>query len=382
MKKRFFPIALVIFLFTWVSLTLFSFTQKELNLTIYNFPIIRSLIAYLVNLGYHLRLLNTLIFIVLAVSSITCYLLLCVGKRHPSKKQLAFTVFILLISGVVSYPAFSHDIFNYLFYPRMILVHNANPYYHTALDFSGDLWTRFMHNVHLTNPYGQTWTALLVFATFPFIRNFTLSFWAVKFMIGVLFVLQTYVVYKISLKNTPGQSLQRTLLFLFNPLLLTETLIVGHNDSVMMLFLLLAIYCRYFSSYKKATQYITAFLFWISSILVKYATIVMLPVFIIKEKFKNFDIFTWGGVVLLLVPLSRPDQVHSWYLQWGITLLLLSKKSWGVVLAVLLSVGGLLRYVPFVYYGNWDSPVPHLRWVILLLPLMALFSKKVRRTFC
>jgi hypothetical protein len=96
---------------------------------------------------------------------------------------------------------------------------------------------------------------------------------------------------------------------------------------------------------------------------------------------KKVDIFTYGGLTLLAVLLTRPGQLHSWYLLWGISLLILSKKSWAQMLAILLSIGGLLRYAPYIYFGNWDPPVPIWRWIILLLPLTLLLSKKIRNTF-
>ena len=117
---------------------------------------------------------------------------------------------------------------------------------------------------------------------------------------------------------------------------------------------------------------------WIYSISIKYASVVLLPFLMLIKK---VDIFTYGGLAMLLVLMTRPGQLNSWYLHWGIVLLGLSRKSWAIALTLLVSLGGLMRYAPYIFTGNWDAPVQTWRAVILLLPLLLLMSRKVRNYF-
>jgi hypothetical protein len=374
-KRKLIP--LISFITFWTIFCLFSFSQLDLNLTLYNLPIIKDIISNIQTLGFYNRPLSTIIFIILSCILYTAYCILAL-KNPPKLPQLKTAILIILLISIPTYPLFSHDIFNYLFNAKMILVYKANPHLITASQFLFDPWTRFMHNVHTPAPYAYGWTAMSLIPVMFKIKNFTISLWSMKAFNSVFFVGESYLIYKIANKLFPAQKLKRTLLFLFNPLLLIETFIIGHNDSVMMFFALLSLYLFLFGK-KIISKYFLSFITILISISIKYATIILAPLYLIKTKFKNFDIFTWGGFVLLAILLTRPGQLHSWYLHWGLTLLFLSKKSWVVTSAILLSFGGLIRYAPYLYYGHWDAPVPLIRYILLFLPLLFLIFPKLRK---
>ncbi len=373
------PIWIGLFLISWVALVFYSFSQLDLNLTLYNYPVVKDIISHIQYFGHYYRTYSTIVFIAISVLLLQSYLKLTVFRPFTlTHKQLIVTVAAACLIGIIAYPMFSYDIFNYLFNAKMVLVYHVNPHIQTANQFLSDPWTRFMHNIHTAAPYGYGWTGISLIPVFIGLPVFTLCFLFMKALVIGFFLLEGYLVYLLAKKLYPKQALQRTALFLLNPLILTETLIVGHNDSVMMAFALLSLFILIVPRVSPVVRWGGSLLALFVSISIKYATIVLVPLLFLR---KRVDIFTWGGIALLLVLLTRPGQVHSWYLHWGIVLLLLSKHSWAVSFAILLSIGGLLRYFPYVYFGNWDYPVPLMRWVVLLLPLSLLLSKQVRSWF-
>ena len=372
MAKNKHNILFIPFLFIWILLCFFSFSQRDLNLTIYNFFLFNQIQNWLINLGYFQRPLATIIFLILAFGLISFYWLIVVKADKFNFPKIWPILLIIIGAGLLAYPMFSHDIFNYLFNAKMVLVYGQNPHIHTALEFPKDEWTRFMHNTHTPAPYGYGWTAVSLLPVFLSFGKFTLAFWLTKALVIGFWGLEIYLFYLIARKKYQKSEIwTRVLLLALNPLILMETLIMGHNDSVMMAPVLLAIYLLLFKNNLK--NKISSFLLWTFSVSVKYATVVLAPFLIFIKK---IDIFTWGGLALLLVLLTRPGQLHSWYLHWGMVLLFLSPKKWALKMAILLTIGGLLRYTPFVCYGNWDPPVPLFRYIILSVPLLGMLVRK------
>jgi len=368
-------LSLITFSFFWFLLCLYSFSQKDLNLTIFDHYKLRPFYESMIQLGYFNRPLSTIIFICLSIALLLCYLLLIFNKKIVfSIKQLFIFLVLLMLTSLPAQPMFSHDIYNYIFNAKMVLLYNANPHQQVALDFSYDPLLRFMHNVHTPAPYGYGWTALSLMPFALSANSFTKAYLLMKLFTSLLFIGEIWIFYKLAGIIDKQNALKRTLLLTLNPLLLTEVFIISHNDSAMMLPVLASLYLLIYKTNPVKT--ITAWFLWAFSVTTKYASVVLAPFMLLHKK---LDIFTWGGLSMLVILLTRTDQLHSWYLHWGMVLLMLSKRSWAVSLAVLLSIGGLLRYAPFLWFGNWDPPVAIWRWGILLLPLILLVIPKLRK---
>lgn len=340
------------FLVVWLLFCLFSFTHQDLNLSWY-----RQLTVPLQIFGWYQRPLVTLIFVILSLLFILLYFYLVRKHSTPGWNVL----FILAVVGIFTYPMFSYDIFNYLFNAKMILVYHVNPYIQTALDFAFDPVLRFMRNVHTPAPYAYGWTAIsLLPGLVWFTGKFTLAFWAMKAFVAAFWLGQLWILQKLVRRLFTGES-WRWWLFALNPLVLTETLINGHNDVVMM-FLALLSYWFYLNSAK-----FKAAIFLLLSASMKYVTILLLPFYYLQGlslKAKKIDLPTLFSVILLLVIFIRPDQLHSWYLIWAFSFAVLSKSRWIVSFFTALTFGALLRYAPYIYFGTWDPPVYLLRNLI------------------
>jgi hypothetical protein len=176
--------------------------------------------------------------------------------------------------------------------------------------------------------------------------------------VGQLLILQKLV------KRIFPKQPWRLWLFALNPLVLTETFINGHNDVAMMFPGLLA-YWLYLKSVR-----VKAFILLLLSASIKYATIVLLPLFILQgQTLKKIDIPSLSAIALFALMFTRPDQLHSWYLIWAFSFAALAKPKWLVSLFTALTLGALFRYAPYIYYGNWDPPVYLYRNLIWLASL-------------
>ncbi|MDZ4228626.1 MAG: hypothetical protein U1C50_00050, partial [Patescibacteria group bacterium] len=299
----------LLYIFSWLLLVIYSFTRQDLNLTWYH-----QLTTPLQTLGWYQRPLATLVFVTLSLLFFLIYLYLI--RKHSTP---GWNVLILLaVSGIFAYPMFSYDLFNYIFNAKMVWIYQVNPHLRTAIEFSADPMLRFMQNVHTPAPYAYGWTlASLLPGLSWFFGKFTLAFWSMKAFVAAFWLGQLWILQKLVRRLFPKQP-WRFWLFALNPLVLVETLINGHND-VMMMFLALLSYW-FFLNHNK----VKAILFLLLSATIKYATIVLLPLYFLPRR-----LFPAAASLLLLaVMFTRPDQLHSWYLIWAFSLAVLAKPKW------------------------------------------------------
>lgn len=342
---------MLIFIFAWLLFCLFSFTRQDLNLTLYNFSWWNPIRSWLQSLD---NITVTTIFIFLALLLFWLYFKLL--KRGFSWRWLI----LLVLISLPAYPLFSYDIFNYLFNAKMVLIYHANPHLQTAINFAFDPMLRFMQNVHTPAPYAYGWTGLSLIPGLTWLtQNFTLSFWAMKLFIAGFWLGQLWILRKLVQRLFPKE-LWRFWLFALNPFVLVETLINGHNDVVMMFFALLSYW--FFLNSKK----FRALLFLLFSASIKYVTIVLLPFYLRGEssQAEKIDLPTLFSLALLLIMFIRPGQLHSWYLIWAFSFVVLSRSNILIKVFTALTIGALLRYAPYLYYGHWDPPVYLLRNLI------------------
>ncbi len=376
------------FIAAWLLIVAYSFTRQDLNLTFYRF-----LPQFFQNLGFYQRPLATLIFALLMLSFVFIYFKLIQNKLIPEGSAFWKWFGILAVAGIIAYPMFSYDIFNYLFNAKMVLVYKANPHIQTAIQFP-DPMLRFMRNIHTPAPYAYGWTAIsLIPGATWFLNKFILSFWAMKafvalFWLGQLSILKTLV--NKLFKNQPF----RWWLFALSPLVLIETLIVGHNDVVMMLPALVSFMFLLKSKKLFDKNFIHSIFFLTLSTSIKYATLILLPFYFLphlnlqgvslpahlRRQVKKTDLPTLFSWTMLAVMFIRSGQLHSWYLIWAFSFAVLSKSKLTLSIFTALTIGALLRYTPFIYYGHWNPPVYLYRNLIWLgsLVLTPLIAKRIK----
>ena len=298
-------------------------------------------------------------------------------KLVRSEKLPLKQIFLLIVANVsillFSYPAIlSFDIFNYIATAKVAFFYHENPYIVMPYEFIGDPLLLFMHAANKVALYAPFWTLLSAIPHLLGFNNFLITLFNLKFFISLFYVAGAFLVWKIS------KNIYSVVLFALNPLIVIETLVSSHNDIVMMFFAL----CAFFFAFKK--KFILALLFLFFSIFIKYATIVLLPIFIymlIKyksgEKIDQQNIFLIAAFLMFIVFLFSflREEIYPWYAIWFLTFIsFLPKKKNLVVLSTALSFGLLLRYVPFMFLGTYFGLTPLIKVCVTVIPVFIVLA--------
>ncbi len=331
------------------ALLLFSYTQVDLNLTLSRASIVQTAEKAFQYVGFYQRPLATLLYGVIIGALFILYgLLLRYAARGDVSLSLVWRI-IFVLAGILvcSYPAaFSYDFFNYLFTAKTVLVYHQNPYTVTPLQYAGiDPWTNFMRWTHLSSAYTPLWILLSLVPYAAGFGVFILVLFATKAMIAGFYLLACWGLMRVLEQDNKKQVAYGLVLFALNPLILIESLVSGHNDIVLVAFALLAVYM-----YMKKT-YGTAWLFLSLSIASKFMTIFLLPVFLLK---RGKEWMLAAMVIGLSLVLFRREFL-PWYWVWILPFIVLNLRHHAFVrFAVIVSLGLVASYAPYLYFGEYS----------------------------
>ena len=380
------------YLFVIVLLLLYSYTQVDLGLTLTRWsPVWQGIQRFFQHIGYFNRPLSTMYYlgIVAAMSVFYVFFLILALKRKIAGKNIWIIVCLVTVLLACAYNAFSYDLFNYIFDAKIITHYHESPYYHRALDYQGDPMLGFMHWTHRLYPYGPVWLALTVPLSFIGAQFFLLTFFLFKAAIAASYLGTVYFLGKIAEKITPEKKDFVILFFALNPLVIIEGVVSAHNDIVMMFFALWAVFVLL------EKKYLPAFLLLALSIGIKFATVFLLPVFIyvmyfqIKKQHINWEKVFIASLLLMLIPVlfsSQRTEMQPWYLLWVLPFASLVSNLF-VFPAIIFSLALILHYVPFLYAGNWDPPIPAIKfWITTAAAVLSgffiafnfFFNKKIK----
>jgi len=371
MKKK---VKLVTFgwITTVIALFLYSFTQIDLGLTLTRASFWQPIQRKFQLIGYFNRPLSTGLYLAILFLIFGFYflILLAVKRKWFNSKQI--WTLILITAGILwfSYNAFSYDLFNYIFDARIVTFYRQNPYQHKALDYPDDPMLGFMHWTHRLYPYGPLWLVLTVPLSFLGFQKLVPMMILFKGLAVGGYLGASWFIFKILKDINPKEKLIGLVVFAFNPLVIIESLVSAHNDISMMA---LALAGFWFLVKKK---YLPAWLTLGLSIGVKFATALLLPIFILVHLWRpwrkkiNWDKVILGTLFLMVLAVLgaiKRDELKPWYLLYPLPFIsLLPEKRGSFVFAqdklfwpmIGLSLGLLLHYAPFLYLGNWNPPVP------------------------
>lgn len=352
----------ILFIFYWLaiaSLFLYSFTQVDLGLTLTRHPFWLSYQRFFQHIGYFNRSLSTYLFVSIVIILFLLYgiVLWQISKNKMNQKEFSLLILVSSVLLVFSYNAFSYDLFNYIFDAKIVTYYNQNPYLHKALDYPGDPMLSFMHWTHRVYPYGPVWLFLTVPLSFLGLQFFLPTFFLFKILMGLSYLTSVYFLFLIAKKLRPGKELFITALFALNPLVIIESLVSAHNDIVMIALFLAGFY------YLLDKRMVWGIFFIFLSIGVKFATVFMLPfvflVYLKKKKVSN-NILLFG-VISALIPVigaSVRTQFQPWYLLYLMPFAAFIPEFFVVISIFVISACALFEYLPFLFLGNWDPPVP------------------------
>lgn len=350
-------------------LVVFSYAYVDLNLTLSKNPFILGFVNSMQQIGYYHRNSASLIYLLLIIFSFS-FFILNLWFFYRSKIGLSYLKFSVVLNTLIlllAYPFLSSDLFNYLFDAKIILKYHASPYSHRPLDFPQDDWLRFMRWIHRYSPYGPMWLGMsLLPAIFGF-GKFILNFLFFKIFISFFHLLNAFIIYKTLKKINPKLSLFGTAFYSLNPSFLIEGVANAHNDVVLATFMLATIYL--WASGKHWSSYLILFV----GTFVKYIPILNLPWLFLASVFKKslgieriillnlitMTIFTYlFSSFKITVPFvssgSTQVQFQPWYLFWTIPFVGLLPKISLIIISVAVSFGAALRYLPYLYFGDWS----------------------------
>lgn len=324
---------------------------------------------------------STVLFIgaVVLLSFFHFYFLWLITKKKVQKKTVFFLVIASALLLFFAYPAFSYDIFNYIFTAKVAFLYGENPYLIMPIDFTNDpniVFTRAANKIAL---YGPSWILISAIPHFLGFQNLIATIFAFKLTIVFFYAATILLLWKLS-KNilTIG-------LFALCPLVLIETLVSAHNDIVMMFFALLAFY------FLKRNLVLIAIVSLSVSILVKYATLFLVPVFLyviylrLKNKQIVWDKIYYFSTIAMLVALSATpirEEIYPWYVIWALTfVVLIPKRTFLISLVLALTAGTLLRYVPVLYTGSYGGITPLVKNIVTFIPLMGVTLYAIKKKF-
>jgi hypothetical protein len=207
---------------------------------------------------------------------------------------------------------FTTDLFSYVMYGYIPRVYELNPYIYVPGYFPGNRMTSWIHPIWYYTPsiYGPVWLDLSVWLT-GFIKDRSLVDQALAYRLvsNVAHLANLGLVGLLLRKLAPPKAAALFLLIAWNPLLLFEIAGSGHNDSAMLLFVLLAALLAVYRRHLLAVVALTA------GALVKLTPVLLLPLLLVHWAAQRRD---WpaqlrrlalGGLVSLAVAVAL-------YLPW------------------------------------------------------------------
>jgi alpha-1,6-mannosyltransferase len=177
-------------------------------------------------------------FVVLCVVLSACYLLVLALAGSVSVRAGLGTIAGLHLLMALAPPLLSSDLFNYLGYARLEVLHDLNPYVHPLAAEPQDATYQFIGWPLQTSAYGPLFTL----ATLPLaLLSVTAALWAFKLSVAAASLGCVALVWKCA-ERLGRDPLPAALFFGLNPIVLIFTVGGAHNDALMMLATLGGIY--------------------------------------------------------------------------------------------------------------------------------------------
>jgi len=176
---------------------------------------------------------------------------------------------------VIMYPIGATDIFDYVFYSRILVHYGQNPLAVPPINFRSD---PFFYNVvwyKTPSPYGPLWLLLTVPGSWLAGDDLAMNLLMMNALPAIFFLASAGVIALILKQSDPAHLLAGTLLFAWNPLVLFESAGNGHNGIIMMFFVLLAIYLLV------RRQWLWVLPALVASVLIKYISAILILPFLI-----------------------------------------------------------------------------------------------------
>lgn len=296
---------------------------------------------------------------------------------YKNVKVIERWMILVVLLMLLSFPALSYDIFNYILTAKVAFFYHENPYVVMPIEIPGEPMLAFTRAANKFALYGPTWLAMTLLPHIVGRGNILLTIYTFKAFVLGFFAIMCYFIYK------KTKRWDQVLFFAANPLVFIEVLGSGHNDVVMMV---LAIAGLLLWHRKQPAQKIAGVMLFAASIFVKGATLVLVPLFFLpfwKWEKKMIVGFWLMFLVFLMTPLR--EEMYPWYAVWWLSFaafIPIKKNSLVHGFSFWLSLGLMLRYVPWIATREYGGVTPIVREIVTIVPVAVyVFKHFVWRRF-
>ncbi len=252
-------------------------------LSLYRFPLWRYFYYPLVDLGkltlHDVGAGNIFLLLVTAL-----FLLYAWALRQAGRERWAYTrevvllfAFVFSVTLLLVYPWGAADLYDYALTGKLLAHYRVNPFVVPPASFAEEPWLAYAPWAHATVAYGPVWVILAAVAGRVAGDDLLASVLTFKLMAWLFYWLAILLVILISRHRAGGNTLADMLFFAWNPLVLLETMTNGHNDVIMVAFVLLALLLVA----RRRTAW--AFASLAASALVKFMSAAISPLLVINQ---------------------------------------------------------------------------------------------------
>lgn len=289
-------------------------------------------------------------------------------RRSGKTKITRIPGWLMVVIGIslVSFPALSYDIFNYVATAKVTYFYGENPYIVMPIDIPNEPMLSYTRAANKLALYGPVWIVLSVFPYLLGRGDVLATVFSFKLFAGMFYAAVCYMIYR------KTKRWDQTLFFAANPLVVIEVLVNGHNDVAMMA---LALGGLILWSKTNIPHKVAGLMVFAASVLVKGATLALLPLFFLSgwawEK-KMIAAYWLMFGVFLVSPLR--EEMYPWYAVWWLmfaALIPITKKSFIHGFSFWLSFGLMLRYIPWIATREYGGMTPIVRIILMILPVVA-----------
>ena len=355
----------IIFLICFLSICLFIFSYLWVDHGLVSFLIASrpqlSTLFDVIKFTNENRMLLSKIYLVLAVLFLVFQISLFIPKiiKRINKKILFLGAILVAILSSFSFPFLSRDIFTYYFSSKMVLYYHVNPYIVAPIEFlNKDLFVGLVHNIASPYLYGRGFLLYTVIIMMVTSYQRVLTFFALYKLLNVaMFLTGGMLIYRLFSDK------RIFAIWFFNPYLLLEWLVNGHNDVIMAFFFILAFYL--FSKRKR----ILAGFSYLYSILIKFVSALAIPVAFLDKKWRETYLKLLGLSLPVLIQLQSRT-VEPWYFLWSYKFLPFARlKALSWILFSLLGFILTVNYYGFLESGGWGmgNIIPHPEFILTIV---------------
>lgn len=324
------------------------------------------------------KIIMSQLYFALIIIMFICQLIFFIPHVYKSLSLKPLFIVLALITLIysLSYPFLSKDIYSYYLYAKMAYFYHLNPFNTAPIELAGkDFFVNIAHNIRAPYNYGPIY---LLYAVIPMailtVNRIILYLITLKLLNGILFFISGFLLYK----ETNSDKRIFAIWFL-NPFLLIELLSNSHNDLVMISTFIIGFYYLYKKKYFRSLGLI------IFSILIKYASIIAAPMFLLNSNLKTHYFKILGSILPVMIQLTK-RAFQPWYLSWSYMFLPLAQmKTLSWILFSGLGFIQLINYYRFLESSGWgaglviEHPMLITNTLVVLIFIVEYWDKILRR---